>query len=135
MDIHSNVEAALPLDLSTAFGEWHEDLQALQGKVQLAVCCNVIHITPWSIAQGLFNGVSQLLKPGGTFALYGPFIEDGQYSSDGNRSFDAMLRLRNPEWGLRELRRVEDLANGVALTLNENIAMPANNLLLLFQRQ
>lgn len=134
VDIHKNVHPSVPLDLSTAFETWHETLQELENKVQLALCCNVIHITPWAVAEGLFRGVSRLLQPNGTFALYGPFIEDGQYSSDGNRSFDAMLQLRNPDWGLRERNRVEELAASVGLKLRENISMPANNKLLLFVR-
>jgi hypothetical protein len=51
-----------------------------------------------------------------------------------NLEFDADLKRRNPEWGLRT---VEDFANAAierGLRLTETRAMPANNMMLLLRR-
>jgi Protein of unknown function (DUF938) len=50
-----------------------------------------------------------------------------------NAAFDANLRERNPEWGVRALGQVSDLAGKHELDLVERIAMPANNLGLTFR--
>ena len=48
--------------------------------------------------------------------------------------FDAFLRARNPEWGVRDLADVTALAHNNGLTLARLVAMPANNLVLAFAR-
>ena len=131
---HANVNPSLPLDLTTPFSEWPEQLQAMAGQVRLAFCCNVIHITPWAVTQGLFQGAGALLKDEGVLATYGPVAENGVFSSEGNKKFDAMLRERNPEWGIRDLNQLAPLAESVGLQLKTRLSMPANNLLLVFGR-
>ena len=114
---------------------WHPTLQAMSGPVRLAFCCNVVHISPWSVAEGIFRGANHWLREDGVLAIYGPFAENGAFSSDGNRRFDAMLRERDPEWGIRDLeRQIDPLAAQMGLTRIERLDMPANNLLLLFGR-
>ena len=52
-----------------------------------------------------------------------------------NIAFDADLRRRDPQWGLR---RVEDFiaaADERSLRLEASREMPANNLMLLFRRR
>ena len=115
------------------FELWPASLQAMAKQVQLVNCCNVIHITPWTVCEGLFHGVGKLLGKNGVFSLYGPFAEGGKFSSPGNIRFNAMLRNTDPTWGIRDLDEVEPLANRAGLKLVKRFEMPANNLLLLFQ--
>ena len=49
-------------------------------------------------------------------------------------AFDESLRARDPAWGIRHLGDVAREASGAGLQLREQIAMPANNLLLVFER-
>ncbi len=136
LDTHANVSRALPLDLSEPQENWDPALQDLAGQVRLAFCCNVIHITPWAVAEGLFEGAGRWLKDDGVLAIYGPFSEDGVFSSDGNQRFDATLRGRNAEWGIRDLvNQVDPLAARVGLTRLGRMEMPANNLLVFFGRR
>jgi hypothetical protein len=51
-----------------------------------------------------------------------------------NLAFDADLRQRNPAWGLRGLHEVLAQAQAAGLQLQERVAMPANNLLLVLAR-
>ncbi len=95
---------------------------------------NMIHISPWAATQGLMAGAGRLLPPGGVLYLYGPYIEPGVETAPSNRAFDESLRARNPAWGLRRLDEVADLAAQHGLGLDQRIAMPANNLSLVFRR-
>ena len=136
LDTHANVSRALPLDLAQPSESWDPTLRGLAGQVRLAFCCNVIHITPWSVAEGLFEGAGRWLKDDGVLAVYGPFAEDGVFSSEGNRKFDATLRGRNEQWGIRDLvTQVDPLAEAVGLKRVGRMEMPANNLLVFFGRR
>ena len=133
--IFSNIQRAVRLDASQPFPKWPPSIHSLAGEVHLILSCNVVHITPWSVAIGLFHGVSQLLNSNGVFAIYGPFAERGVFSSSGNRSFDAHLRSQNSEWGIRDLEKIIPLAQSSGLQLQRRLEMPANNLLLLFVKK
>jgi hypothetical protein len=76
----------------------------------------------------------RLLPTGGALYLYGPYRQAGVPFAESNAAFDADLRRRNPEWGIRAVDDVaaEAMANG--LKLDEVVAMPANNLSLVFRR-
>ena len=52
-----------------------------------------------------------------------------------NAAFDASLRADNPEWGVRDLGEVAVLARRQGIALVERVAMPANNLSVVLQRQ
>ena len=96
---------------------------------------NMIHISPWTAAQGLMAGAGRLLPVGGVLFLYGPYIEPGLETAPSNLAFDLDLKRRNPAWGLRNLDDVTALAAQQGLGLSERIAMPANNLSLIFVRR
>src|SRR5262249_24354694 len=99
------------------------------------VSINMIHIAPWSAAEGLMTGAGRLLADGGVLYLYGPFKENEAHSAPSNAAFDASLRARAPQWGVRETGDVAARARRNGLELVERVAMPANNLSLIFQRQ
>lgn len=95
---------------------------------------NMIHISPWSATQGLMSGAAGVLPTGGLLYLYGPYLEAGIETAPSNLAFDQSLKDRNPAWGLRRLDDVTALAARHGLTLAERIAMPANNLSLVFRK-
>ena len=96
-------------------------------------CANMIHIAPWEAAKGLAAGARHNLERGGICILYGPFLKNGD-GPQSNRDFDANLRSRNADWGVRELSDVKQLFALQGLELREAVAMPANNDLLVFGR-
>ncbi len=102
-------------------------------RADAVVAINMIHIAPWAAAEGLMAGAARTLTPGGVLYLYGPFKENRHHTAASNASFDAILRASNPEWGVRDLGEVSDLANEHGLDLVERISMPANNLSLVFR--
>jgi SAM-dependent methyltransferase len=130
----SNIRPPLRIDLADSV--WFPAMQ--QGsppKALLAVfCANVIHIAPWRVAEGLFAGAARYLRPDGRLFLYGPFKRDGKHTALSNAVFDTSLRGRDAEWGVRDIDDLRQLAGGVGLTLIESMEMPANNMILVFER-
>jgi len=98
------------------------------------LCSNMIHIAPWNAAVGLIEGAATLLQPPGNLHLYGPFKRGGRHTSPSNAAFDESLRARNPEWGVRDLEAVTELAADNGFGLPEVVEMPANNLFVTFAR-
>ena len=117
-----------PLSLDAAAPEWPV------GRADAVVAINMVHISPWRATQGLMAGAGRVLPRGGVLYLYGAYKENGTHTAPSNEAFDADLRRRNPEWGIRDLEAVAELAAGYGLTLVERIPMPANNLSLVFRR-
>ena len=97
-------------------------------------CANVIHIAPWRVAEGLFAGAGRYLRADGRLFLYGPFKRDGRHTAVSNAVFDSSLREGNAEWGVRDIEDLQTLAGSVGLALIEVAEMPANNLILVFER-
>lgn len=100
-----------------------------------AFSANTAHIMHWPSVVNMFAGVAHALPAGGVFALYGPFAYHGRHTSESNARFDAMLRAQDPGMGIRDLDAVGELAHAHAMTLAEDHALPANNRLLLWQRE
>jgi SAM-dependent methyltransferase len=130
----ANVRPPQRIDLSNP--EWRPEMSDGHGPAELLAvfCANVIHIAPWRVAEGLIAGAARNLRPGGRLFLYGPFKRDGQHTAPSNAAFDASLRNNDPEWGVRDLDEVAELAQHNGLTLTETVDMPANNLILAFER-
>jgi SAM-dependent methyltransferase len=101
-------------------------------RVDAVVAINMIHIAPWAAAEGLMAGAARVLAPAGVLYLYGPFKENGRHTAPSNAAFDASLRACDPQWGVRDLGEVAALAARHGLDFAERIAMPANNLSLVF---
>ena len=95
---------------------------------------NMVHIAPWTAAEGLMAGAARVLPTAAPLYLYGPFKESGRHTAESNEAFDADLRRRNPEWGVRDLEDVCAAAARHGFRLDEKIAMPANNLSVVFRR-
>jgi hypothetical protein len=124
----ANLRAPVALDACSE--EWGVDHAAA------VVCINMIHIAPWRACEGLMRGASRLLRPGeGVLYLYGPFMRDGAHTAPSNEAFDRDLRARDPSWGVRALEAVTAEARRNQLECAELIAMPANNLSVVFRRR
>ncbi len=121
-------DVARPIALDVEEPHWpvHEIYDAV-------LCINMIYISPWRATHALFRGVAKLLAPRGLLILYGPYLENGK-AVQSNLDFDASLKRRNAEWGLRELEEVTRVAAGHSLQRLQIVRMPANNLTVVFGR-
>lgn len=105
-------------------------------KADAVFCANMIHIAPWSAAEGLFAGAARILPTGAPLILYGPFKRQGAHTAPSNERFDAALRAQDPRWGVRCLEtEVMSLALDRGFALDEIVPMPANNLTVVFRQQ
>ena len=95
---------------------------------------NTLHIMPWSHTPVLIERSASRLAEGGELILYGPFHDDGVHTADSNRHFDRMLRSRDPDMGVRDATEITRLASAYGLTPAADIAMPANNRILIFEK-
>jgi SAM-dependent methyltransferase len=129
-----NIRPPMRIDLSDP--AWSPAMHERSGGETLLVvfCANVIHIAPWVVAEGLFEGSARYLRADGRLFLYGPFKRDGKHTALSNAVFDTSLRERDAEWGVRDLADLRKLADRVGLTLVETVPMPANNMILVFER-
>lgn len=127
-------EAALPnvlppLDIDVNAPEW-----PLTGEVDAIFNANTVHIVAWPAVERLFAGIGRVLANGGIVCLYGPFNYDGRFTSESNARFDAWLKNRDPNSGVRDFEAINRLAAAQGLQLLQDIAMPSNNRSLVWQR-
>jgi SAM-dependent methyltransferase len=95
---------------------------------------NTVHIVSWPAVEAMFAGIGQALAPGGILYLYGPFNYGGRFTSESNARFDVWLKNRDPASGVRDFEAIDRLAAARGLTLLRDIAMPANNRSLVWQK-
>ncbi len=131
----ANIEPPQRIDLSEP--AWSPAPPDGRGPDELLAifCANVIHIAPWRVAEGLFAGAARHLRADGRLFLYGPFKRGGKHTALSNAVFDTSLRERDADWGVRDIADLEKLAESVGLKLAGSFAMPANNMILMFERQ
>ena len=98
------------------------------------LCINMVHISPLSASEGLVRAAGLMLPPGGPLVFYGPWIEADVETAPSNLDFDASLKSRNAEWGLRDLSWMDELAARSGLQRTRRVAMPANNLMLVYRK-
>ena len=121
-----NTEPAIELDIS--------QLPWPPLTVDAVFTANTLHIIAREQVQQFFQGVDQVLGSGGKLMIYGPFNYQGAFTSPSNASFDQWLRARDPLSGIRDFEWVQALAQDIGLHLLADIAMPANNRCLVFER-
>lgn len=123
----ANLRAPLAVDVL--------DERVLDLAADVVLCSNMLHIAPWAATPGLFAHAARWLARGAPLVTYGPYKVGGEHTAPSNAAFDASLRARNPEWGVRDLAEVAAAAEQAGFALEERVSMPANNFLLVFRRQ
>jgi SAM-dependent methyltransferase len=126
-EVLANVRAPVAIDVRD--GVWGvEDDAPFDAMISL----NMVHIAPWEAALGLLAGAGRLLRPDGVLVFYGPFMLGGTHTAASNAAFDADLKRRDPRWGVRDVDDLIGAATPHGLELLELVAMPANNISLVF---
>ncbi len=130
-----------PIALDMLNPSWSDQVKLALANVGLSptdvvaiVNINMIHIAPWEVTMGLMAGAAKVLSFPGLLYLYGPFIQADQPMAPSNFAFDQSLRSRDSTWGIRHLRDVVTVATQQGLILQKTVAMPANNLSVIWQR-
>jgi cyclopropane fatty-acyl-phospholipid synthase-like methyltransferase len=95
---------------------------------------NTLHIMGWSEVLAFFQALPAVLTPDALLAVYGPFNYRGRFTSESNAAFDAWLKQRSGQSGIRDFAAVDELARSIGFTLVEDRPMPANNRTLIWRR-
>ena len=117
-----------PLAIDVCHSNWPLE------RADAVVAINMVHISPWEASLALIGGAAWVLAEGGVLILYGPWIVEGIETAPSNLAFDADLRRRNPQWGLRHVNDFASEAERRGFNLAGERRMPANNYMLLFSR-
>jgi cyclopropane fatty-acyl-phospholipid synthase-like methyltransferase len=104
-------------------------------RADAVVNINMIHVSPWEVCEALLRGTSHVLPSGGILYMYGPYMRGGRYTAPSNAEFDQTIRAMNSSWGVRNLEDVQATAQTYELELQEIVAMPANNLSVIYRRR
>jgi len=123
-----NVNLREPVQLDASAANWPVK------RADAIVCINMVHISPWEASVGLFRQAAQILSGKDVpLILYGPYFEQGIEPAPSNLQFDAGLKARNPDWGIRDAEKVDTLAAEYGFARTARHEMPANNLMLVYR--
>jgi len=123
---HERIKSPLALNVDDA--TWNTE------KKDYIFTANTTHIISAKQTENMFKHVGNCLKKGGLFAQYGPFNYNGQYTSESNSRFDVWLQQRNPESCIKHFEAIQILAENNGMRLFQDVEMPANNRLLIWQK-
>ena len=105
------------------------------GPFDAVFSANTLHIMAWPEVQRLFAQLPAVTTGDAVLIIYGPFNEQGRYSSDSNAAFDQWLKARGAHMAIRDAEAVDALADAAGFHLLADIAMPANNCCRAWQRR
>ena len=142
---HLSWQASDRQEMLAGIDLWLQKTNALQA-IELDVCkrwpqqnydgafaANIAHIMHWHEIEAMFSGLDKILTKTALFCLYGPFSING-YLSESNREFDLWLQARDPLTCLRDKNDLDQLAASNNLQPYKQWRMPANNLILSWQK-
>lgn len=96
--------------------------------LSLVMLANLLHLISGPEAGVLITEAAQALRPGGRLVLYGPFMRDGELTSDGDIRFHDSLTSQDPEIGYKNDQDVIATIQKAGLKMLDVVDMPANNL-------
>ena len=95
---------------------------------------NLLHLISWNETKTLLSELSKALKKNGVALIYGPFMRNGQLTSEGDHNFHNSLIQTDPDIGYKNDLDVQKLFFNSGLLLLETVEMPANNLACILQK-
>ncbi len=117
-----------PLKLDVRDNPWpYQQLEAV-------FTANTLHIMGWEEVEIFFARLGEYLQPNAKFCSYGPYNKNGTYTSESNARFDQWLKQRDPVSGIRHIEDLVALGKLNKIELINEVAMPANNFCLVWQK-
>ncbi|GIT92858.1 methyltransferase [Jannaschia pagri] len=106
---------------------------AVAGAAQAILIVNLLHLISDGELSVLLDQAERALSDGGLLAIYGPFLRDGEATSDGDRRFDADLRAQDGAIGYKDIGDLQTVLTVLGFDIRIQ-DMPANNLMILAQK-
>ena len=125
----SNIRAPFYLD-ATEIG-WAEGTD----QSDFILLINLLHLISWREAETLIDEISKALNPMGVALIYGPFMREGQLTSEGDQNFHKSLIQTDPDLGYKNNLDMMTLFAQSGLSHLETVEMPANNLAFVLQKK
>lgn len=117
-----------PLELNVSEKQWPNTLY------DGVFSANSFHIMSKQNVTDFFKNVSTILNKKAVVIIYGPFNYNGEFTSESNANFDIWLKNRSPQSGIKDFEWCNLLAQEAQLSLIEDIEMPMNNRILVWQK-
>ena len=124
----SNIKPPLYLD-ATETG-WSKSIP----QSDFILLVNLLHLISWNETEILISELSKALKTHGIALIYGPFMRNGELTSEGDRNFHASLTQTDPDIGYKDDLDMQTLFSNSGLSCLEKVGMPANNLAFVLQK-
>ena len=121
-----NLSPPLLLDVLGSWPEKHYDT---------IYTANTFHIMDDKAVARCIEGSGACLRAQGHLAVYGPFNYHGEFTSQSNARFDAMLKSSGQGAGLKNFEWLDQLAQQAGMALEADIEMPANNRSLVWKKR
>lgn len=134
LEAEGTVRTPPPLALDVAAPPWPLPASGAPDAFDAVFTANTLHIMSFAHVGQFFARIGEVLAQGGLCCVYGPMKYGGAFTTKSNAEFDAQLRARDPLSGIRDFEALDELAQAQGLTLLEDLAMPANNQLLIWRR-
>ena len=113
-----------PLYLDATETGWSKSLP----QSDFILLVNLLHLISWNETKTLINELSRALKKNGVAFIYGPFLRNGNLTSEGDKIFHNSLIQTDPDIGYKNDSDMLTLFANSSLSLLETVVMPANNL-------
>ena len=118
-----------PPILLDATGNWP------QREFDTVYSANSFHIMDSSAVEKCLAGCAACLVTDGKLIVYGPFNYGGRFTSPSNERFDEMLKMNDPDSGIKNFEWLDRLARSGGMDLLCDIEMPANNRCLVWKKR
>uniref|UniRef100_A0AC35UIG9 Serine/threonine-protein phosphatase n=2 Tax=Rhabditophanes sp. KR3021 TaxID=114890 RepID=A0AC35UIG9_9BILA len=132
----NNVRVPFCIHVEKPPNEWAMPRDYGPNDVDIIININMIHISSSEAVQGLFRAGNAFLKrKSGKLITYGPYAQNGIIVPQSNIDFNNHLQAQDPDWGLRDVADILKIAESFDLQLLKIHNMPANNMMLVFERK
>lgn len=105
-----------------------------EGNFDVVFTANTFHIMSWDKVKTFIDSCGANLATNSLVIIYGPFNYSGSYTSKSNADFDLWLKDRDPQSAIRDFEAVNESFKENGFKLIHDIEMPANNRILVFNK-
>ncbi len=103
-------------------------------KCDVVFAANIFHILSWKNDKTLIKALGNRLREGSKVLFYGAFNYGGKFTSKSNEAFDAALKAKNPQSGIRHFEDVQKAMTKAGFEFVKDFEMLFNNRILYFKR-